>query len=192
MRHKGKDPVIFISCGIFREELEYLVRDKGLGWEIVFLDAALHVNFDKLKTSLIEALEKSAKAGKEIRVVYGHCHPEIREILARYGAVKIAAGNCLDAMVGRQEIERLNSEGTSFFLTAGWVNNWESMFKLGKEDFDFDFSTMFANYKRIIVFDTGIIPIDEEKVQLFSKFTGLPVEKRHITLDRLFRLLDAL
>jgi hypothetical protein len=42
---------------------------------------------------------------------------------------------------------------------------------------------MFGQYKRIIVFDTGIIPVDEEKVRKFSAFTGLPVERRTITLD---------
>lgn len=188
----AKKSVIFISCGIFKEELQYLVKEKELDWNILFLDAALHVNFDKLKSSLIDALEKNRKTGTEIKVIYGRCHPEIREILDRYNAKRIEAGNCLEAMAGPEEIMRLNSEGTAFFLTAGWVNNWESMFRLGREDFDFDFKTMFLHYKRIILFDTGVIPIDEEKVEKFSKFTGLPVERRPITLDRLFDLITLL
>ncbi|HXX58114.1 MAG TPA: DUF1638 domain-containing protein [Thermodesulfovibrionales bacterium] len=184
--------VIFISCGIFREELEYLVREKGLDWNILFLDAALHVNFDRLKENLVDALEKQAGKGVDLKVVYGHCHPEISEILKRYGAKRLAAGNCLEAMVGPDEVFRLNAEATSFFLSAGWVNNWEKMFEVGKEDFDFDFKLMFEHYKRIIVFDTGIIPIDEEKVAKFSEFTGLPVERRHITLDHLQRLISSI
>jgi hypothetical protein len=182
--------IIFISCGIFKEELEYLVREKNLDWQIVFLDAALHVNFDRLKSKLTEALEEHHKAGREIRVIYGHCHPDIQEILEHYGARRITAGNCLEAMVGQEEVIRLNSEATSFFLSVGWVNAWEDMFTLGKEDFGFDFKSMFENYKRIIVFDTGVIPIDEEKVRKFSEFTGLPVERRMITLDRLLGLIE--
>jgi hypothetical protein len=184
-----KESVVFISCGIFREELEYLIREKGLNWQIVFLDAALHVNFDKLKEKLVRALEESRGKGMAIKVIYGHCHPDIQEILERYGARRIAAGNCLEAMVGQEEVIRLNAEATSFFLSVGWVNAWEDMFTLGKEDFDFDFKTMFVNYRRIIVFDTGVIPIDEEKVRRFSEFTGLPVERRSITLDRLLNLV---
>jgi hypothetical protein len=184
--------VIFISCGIFREEIEYLIRERGLDWNVLFLDAALHVNFDRLKEKLVAALEECRQKGAAIKVIYGHCHPEMREILGHYGAKKIAAGNCLEAMVGAEEIRRLNSEAVTFFLSAGWVNNWEHMFTLGKEDFDFDFKSMFANYKRIFLFDTGVIPIDEEKVRKFSEFTSLPVERRMISLDHLLGLVKAI
>ncbi len=186
----AKQAVIFISCGIFKEELEYLLREKGLDWNILYLEAALHVNFDRLKTALVEALDQNHKEGAELKVLYGHCHPQIMEILERYDAKKIDAGNCLEAMVGAEEIMRLNQEGTAFFLSVGWVNNWEKMFALGRKDFNFDFKTMFDGYQRIIVFDTGIIPIDEEKVERFSKFTKLPVERKPITLDHFFNLIE--
>jgi len=188
----GDKSVIFISCGIFREELNYLVREKGLGWNILFLDAALHVNFDRLKEKLVQALEAAKERGMEIRVIYGLCHPEIEKILGDYGARRIDAGNCLEAMAGPQEVSRLNSEATTFFLSAGWVNHWEEMFTLGKEDFEFDFKSMFDRYKRIVLFDTGIIPIDVEKLRTFSDFTGLPIETRMITLDYFLRLVNAI
>jgi hypothetical protein len=181
--------IVFISCGIFQEELEYLAKEGRFGGRVVLLDAALHVNFDKLKANLTEALEKSHAEGASIKVLYGHCHPDMIEILDRYGAKKLAAGNCLEAMIGPEEMIRLNAEATSFFLSAGWVNNWEKMFEMGKEDFNFDFKSMFEHYKRILILDTGIIPLDEEKVQKFSAFTGLPVERKPITLDYFFGLI---
>jgi hypothetical protein len=183
---------VFISCGIFQEELRHLAQEGLFGEKIIFLDAALHVNFDKLKAQLERALAQAKETGAELKVLYGHCHPDMMEILERFGAKKLAAGNCLEAMVGPEEVIRLNAEATSFFLSAGWVNNWEKMFEMGREDFNFDFKTMFENYKRIIVFDTGIIPIDEEKVEKFSKFTGLPVERKAITLDRLLGLINSI
>lgn len=184
-----KKAIIFVSCGIFQEELKYLLRAKGLNWKIIYLEAALHVNFDRLKAALVKVLVKYHKSGAEIKVIYGHCHPEIQELLQRYQAKKIDAGNCLEALVGPEEIRRLNREGKAFFLSAGWVNNWEQMFALGKKDFNFNFQSMFGGYKRIIVFDTGIIPIDVEKVERFSKYANLPVERQHITLDYFFDLI---
>jgi len=181
--------VLYISCGIFREELRLLAREGRFAGEVVFLDAALHVNFDRLRARLESALERARRTGAEPRVLYGHCHPDITEILGRYGAKKLAAGNCLEAFVGPEEIMRLNAEATSFFLSAGWVNAWERMFEQGKADFDFDFTTMFEHYRRIVVFDTGVIPLNEEKILRFSTFTGLPVERRSITLDRFLGLV---
>ena len=102
----AKKAIIFISCGIFREELEYLLKEKGLDWNIIYLEAALHVNFDRLKKALVEALEENQKAGIELKVLYGHCHPEIMAILEKYDAKKIEAGNCLEALVGPEEIRR--------------------------------------------------------------------------------------
>jgi hypothetical protein len=66
------------------------------------------------------------------------------------------------------------------------------MFEAGKKDFDFDFRSMFKQYKRILVFDTGVIPLNEEKVRLFSEFTGLPVERMSITLDHFLGLIQSL
>lgn len=184
--------VIFISCGIFKNELEFLVRKKGLEWNIIFLDAALHVNFDQLKKQLVNVLEEHSKTGKELNVLYGHCHPEIMEIMERYGAKKMNAGNCLEAIVGAEEIQRLDSEAKSFFLTVGWVNNWKKMFDLGKSEFKFDFKSMFANYERIIVFDTHILPLDEDSIREFSEFTNLPIERKTITLDHLLNLISTM
>jgi hypothetical protein len=187
-----KKAVIFISCGIFKEELKYLLKEKGLDWKIIYLEPALHVNFDRLKAALIEALEENHKARVELKVLYGHCHPEIMQILEHYDAKKIGAGNCLEAMVGPAEIRRLNQEAKAFFLSVGWVNNWGKMFAMGRRDFGFDFNAMFDDYKRIIVFDTGIIPIDEEKVERFSTFTKLPVERKPITLDYFLNLIETI
>lgn len=183
---------LFISCGIFKEELRHLAAQGRFAGEVVFLDAALHVNFDKLRARLEQALREAGRSGDELRVVYGHCHPEITEILERSGAKRLAAGNCLEAFVGADEIERLNAEATSFFLSAGWVNNWENMFEMGRADFAFDFTSMFESYRRIVVFETGVIPLDEERIRKFSAFTGLPVERRAITLDYFLGLVTSI
>jgi hypothetical protein len=180
---------VFISCGIFQEELKHLTQKGLFSGEVEFLDAALHVDFDRLKDSLEAALQKARKSGAELKVLYGYCHPEMAEILEQFGAKKIDAGNCLEAIIGKGEIDQLNAEAKSFFLTAGWVNNYEKMFALGKEHMGVDFSNLFASYRRVVVFDTGIIPINEEKVRKFSAFTGLPVERIRITLDHFLELI---
>lgn len=184
-----KKAPLFISCGIFKEELTYLLKERGLEGEVVFLDAALHVNFDRLKTKLEETLAEHRPRTDELKVVYGYCHPEMGEIIEKHGAQKIEAGNCLEALVGKEELERLSAEKKTFFLSAGWINNWVGIFTAGQEDFGYDFRSMFAAHERIIVLDSGVIPLDEEKIRMFSDYTGLPVERKAITLDRLLAVI---
>lgn len=179
-----------ISCGIFREELEYLLKEKELKGNVTFLDAALHVNYDKLKKQLVDTLERLGQEGNVLNVLYGHCHPEMAAILDRYGAKKIEAANCLEAIVGKDEIRTLASEAKTFFLTAGWVNNWKNMFELGEKDLHIDFKSMFTDYERIIVFESEFIPIDEERLHEFSRYTGLPVERRSITLEHFRNIVN--
>ena len=157
--------------------------------DVIFLDPALHVNFDKLKSRLTETLEKYARADRKIKVLYGNCHPEMAQIVRCHGAERIDAVNCIEAIVGAEEISRLDKEAKTFFLTAGWVNNWEAIFRLGEEDLKIDFSQMFSSYKRIVVFDARGISIDEEKVRKFSEFTKLPVERRSINLEHFLPIL---
>lgn len=187
-----KKTVLFISCGIFEEEIKHLMAEKKRDWQVHFLEAALHVNFDRLKARLVETLERHSRDGTELRVLYGICHPEMSGILERYGAKRIDAGNCLEAMVGPEEIRRLNLEGTAFFLSAGWVNHWDEMFARVKEDFRFDPRTLFEGYERIVVLDTGVIPIDWEEVEKFSEFSHLPVVRKSITLDYLEQLIEGI
>jgi len=184
-----EESTIFISCGIFREELEYLIKEGKLDRKVIFLDAALHVNFDKLKSELVEALEENSGKKQKLKVLYGYCHPEMRQIMESYSANRIEASNCLEAMIGAEETQRLDSEAKTFFLSAGWANHWEEMFIQGTKDFNFDFKSMFGSFKRIVVLDTGIIPIDEGKILKFSEFTKLPVERKQITLDHLLSLI---
>jgi hypothetical protein len=66
------------------------------------------------------------------------------------------------------------------------------MFAQVKEDFRFDPRTLFEGYERIIVFDTGIIPIDPKKVEKFSEFSNLPVERKPITLNYLAQLIESI
>ncbi len=192
MSMAGTSESTIISCGIFREELEYLLKKKELKGNVTFLDAALHVNYDKLKKQLVDTLERLTHKGNVLNVIYGHCHPEMSAILDRYEAKKIDAANCLEAIVGADEIRTLASEAKTFFLTAGWVNNWKKMFELGEEDLHIDFKSMFTDYERIIVFESEFIPIDEESLQEFSKYTGLPIERRAITLEHLRKIVNGM
>jgi hypothetical protein len=47
-----------IACGIFEKEIEALRSDLGFPFEVHYLGAGLHVDFDDLKGALVAELEK--------------------------------------------------------------------------------------------------------------------------------------
>lgn len=179
-------PFTFISCGMLKTELEYLLREHGQDMPVRYLDPALHVNFDKLKAELTRALEETHHAGSQTKVIYGYCHPEMAEILEPYCATRIAAANCLEALLGASEMARLEAGGKIIYLTAGWLREWKRMVAAGAEDLDLDFRNMFGEYRAVLVLDTGISPIDEAEVEEFSAYANLPVERLSISLDHLW------
>ena len=80
-----------ICCSIMQNELERLCKDKNV--EINYIDAALHVNPDKLAAALETAMAESD--GNDVLVIGNKCHPDMEKIVAGRGRV-IAADNCIE------------------------------------------------------------------------------------------------
>lgn len=179
-------PDTIISCGMLEAELEYLLRTHGKNIAPRYLDPALHVNFDKLKAELTRVLQDTREAGSRTKVIYGYCHPEMAEILEPYGATRIGAANCLEALLGAPEMARLEAGGKVMYLTAGWLREWKRLVAAGAEDLGLDFRNMFGDYRAVLILDTGVTPIDEAAVEEFSAYANLPVERLEVSLDHLW------
>lgn len=179
-------PISLISCGMLEAEIEHLLKKHAKEVPVRYLDPALHVNFDKLKAGLTQALEENRQEGSEARVIYGYCHPEMEEILTPYCATRISAANCLEALLGAAQMAHMEAEGKLIYMTAGWLHEWKRMVAAGAEDLGLDFRNMFGDYRAILVLDTGIAPIDDADVAEFSAYANLPVERMEVTLDHLW------
>ena len=75
-----------ISCGILKREIQKLMDCGSLHVEPYFLDAGLHVDYDKLERELTQAIEKCSRdKSRGIVVVYGDlCHPNMERIIGKY------------------------------------------------------------------------------------------------------------
>ncbi|MFZ5633783.1 MAG: DUF1638 domain-containing protein [Bacillota bacterium] len=179
-------PVKVLCCGILRQEMENLTQEKDI--EIDYLDAALHVDFDKLAGSLTCALNNMA--GNHTVVLIGtKCHPDMEKIVAGYGGRLIQAGNCIEMLLG-DKMAGLDAEAKTFYLTGGWLENWRKIFIEGLKWDEVDARQNFGFYDRILLLDAGLAPIDEEKIIEFYDYTGVPVEIMPIDLNNLRGLVE--
>lgn len=176
-----------IACGIFKDEIEKISGMLDFPFEVRYLEAGLHVDFDDLAFALKAELE-GCKDYEGIIVAYGECHPRIGEILAPYNAVLMRCQNCIDALITRKKVEEIATRGLYFYLSPGWVESWKDMFERmnwSREEARFQL----APFKGAIFLDT-LDDADEREDQLieFLDFTLCTYQKMPVDLDH-FRSL---
>ena len=175
-----------LCCGILQREVEYLLLGKNVA--VTYLDPGLHVDFARLAKTLGQNLSDSD--GLKPVVVYGHaCHPAMGKMAAAHGGRLMEAVNCIEAILG-DRLAELDAGGKTFYLSVGWLENWRKIFVEELACDENSAREIFAGYDRLLLLDTGIWPLDQEKVREFAAFTGLPVEAMPISLEHLRRRLE--
>ncbi|MDN5347673.1 MAG: hypothetical protein PWP65_1237 [Clostridia bacterium] len=182
-----------ICCGILQKELEQIFNesfaDNNNVSARVYLEPALHVDLDKLYSILEDTLANLSRKNKKLVLVYGaNCHPEMEVLARHFGASTIPARNCIEMLLG-EEIIKVNQEAKTFYLTPGWLENWKNIFINGLGWDSIDARQNFAVYNRILLLDTGVTPLAEEKILEFFDYTQIPVETRRIGLQNLRKLI---
>lgn len=119
-----KEPERIIGCGILKKEIRYLAEKNHWGGGMTFLPSGLHVDFEKLQTSLEICLRQHA--GEPAVVFYGACHPRMDQILAAAGLIRTPGQNCVDIYLGHETFCRELEQG-AFFLFEDWALNWKEI-----------------------------------------------------------------
>ncbi|MDT8297044.1 MAG: DUF1638 domain-containing protein, partial [Spirochaetaceae bacterium] len=86
-----------VGCGILKDEIEQVLRERQWNMERVFLDSSLHVDLDKLAHGLGRILGN----GEHRNIVcYGTCHPQMEVLMAKSGSRRTAVQNCVELILG--------------------------------------------------------------------------------------------
>ncbi len=184
MPHKDQN-LICIACSIFKRELEML-QDRGdLDIEVRYLDSMLHIYPDKLYKLLESVLQREVRQDRQILLLFGGCHPFMKEQETLPGVSRVQGMNCIEIMLGHDKYKRLRKEG-AFILLPEWTQRWREIFnhELGlnqkvAKDFMGDLHT------KLIYLDTGLIAIPHDKLEALSSYTGLVHEIMPVDLGNL-------
>lgn len=177
-----------ISCNMIRKEVEFILNELGLKDEVAFFDHGVH-NFDKLKTNLTEQINKTKEQNdKPTVVIIGQaCHPEMTSILDKHSVIGLNAANCFEALLGPEK-KQLDKEANSFYMTSGWFENWEKIFKeSGWTEVDARLNMGFGD--RVLLLDTGLVEITDEKILELFDIIQVPIEIKKVSLDNLKKLI---
>jgi hypothetical protein len=176
---------ILIGCSVLQAEIEAVVAQRWPGMQTRFLDSMLHMNPDRLEAALRDEMDGASGEAVRLLIAYGDCCAGMTLLEQRPRVARVPARNCCELLLGRDEYRRLSREG-AFFLLPEWTHRWREVFeqRLGLSgptaaDFMRDLQS------RLIYLDTGLAPVPGETLAECSRFCGLPVEVRTVTLDQL-------
>jgi len=182
---------IFIGCSVLEPEINQALREMGLQNKIVFIDAGLHVNLDRLEHALREKLNQVNRVGKPIVLVGNRCHPDIEKIVKELDGQITTTSNCLELLLGKDKMKELNKDANIFYTTNGWLKRWKEIFITGLGWDSIDGRQNFGFYDKILLLDLGT-PVDDMDILEFFEFTQVPIEPYPITLDNLKQELNRL
>ena len=175
---------VFVACSMLKAEIEKVMQDLNLENRILFFDAALHVDFDRLEKALVSRLEEVKQDEKPAVLVGTKCHTEMQDIVKRYQAKAVTGINCIELLLG-EKMKELENEAKTFFVSFGWLKNWKKIFVEELKWDSVDAKVNFGYYDRIICIDTGLNEIGDEDVLEFFEYTGVPLEMYQTDLENL-------
>jgi len=185
---KAEKRPLLIGCGIFSKEIAFLKEKNGWPLDTLFLDSALHVDFNALASSLKKALEENK--GRDRVVFYGACHPRMDTMLSEESVFRTVGQNCVSMLLGEEVFSRELSNG-AFFLLEEWARRWEHIVSKtfgGKMEVARE---VFQNETRYLLCVrtplSGDFSADAEKAGIL---VGLPIRWMDASLDHLEEALQ--
>ncbi len=177
-------PPKIIACEVLRDEIERV----NPGFEIEFVAGALHDYPDRLRGALQERIDGTG-GERDILLCCGRCSNGTVGLRAGcHRLVVPAVDDCISLVLGSRRRylgEHRRCPGT-YYYTRGWIDFIDDPYreylkivpKYGEEKAARLARMILANYTRIAVIDTGVVPPETLRpyVDKVAAFYELPVE----------------
>lgn len=163
-----------IACQVVIEELLPLLPE---GTDCETLDLGLHVNPDKLRTTLQEKIDASSKEKGTILLGYGLCSRAVVGLHSEKCSLVVpCVDDCIGIFLGSREayLKQLRAEPGTYYLTKGWIEAGDNLFgdhnrmmeRYGPERAEALIKRMLQNYTRLVFINTG-----KYKVEHYRKYS---------------------
>jgi len=182
-RTAGRSNVKLLCCSIVKREIDFLIRKHGLDIEPEYINCTLHVFPEQIKKEVSHVLEPGQV------IIYGNkCFAGIKQVALDNQAVLIGAENCVEMILG-PDVAAQDQYANAFFLTPGWFENWDPIFKKTLQWDEVSARLSFGICDRMIIIDTGLVEMSDLAILEIFDYSGLPVEFYKTNLDYLEQLL---
>jgi len=156
---------------------EEMRRCQGKDTAFVFLDQGLHMTPKMLRERVQQEVDRVSRTDDDFVLIgYGLCGNGILGVQARGKPLILpAVHDCISLLLGSGEryYEEFRKESGTFFLSPAWIEGGETPLSLyegyktkyGVDTAKWMIEEQFKDYKRIVLIDTKISPIEEYRVE---------------------------
>ncbi len=159
---------LVMACATVIEEMLPLLPP-GIKHQV--FDFGLHINPEKLRRTLQEAIDAVSDQYDTIILGYGLCSQAVIGIKSEHATLVVPrVDDCIAIFLGSRSEYRAQSraEPGTYYLTKGWIEVGDTPFgeydrmlqRYGKDRADRIIKIMLANYKRLALIDTGQYELD--------------------------------
>jgi len=156
-----------VACDILKLELEKALKNFEWGNDVVYLDAALHVNPDNMRERIVEEVNKLKGQVDGVFLGYGFCQ-SLKGIEAdcTVPVVLPQVDDCISLLMGPERYaQEVKKEVGTWFMTPGWAEigaemvikelHLDRVVKYGRDPMDMA-RRVFQHYRRGLLIDTGV------------------------------------
>lgn len=115
----------FVCCEVMRPEIEHVLEKTGKKLNITFFEQGLHDTPDVLRSKLQEKVaELEQQNESEIILGYGLCGRGLNGLTSKQATLTVPSiHDCIPLLLGhsQQEAGALSLEGSTYWLSAGWL-----------------------------------------------------------------------
>ncbi|NLJ36104.1 MAG: DUF1638 domain-containing protein [candidate division WS1 bacterium] len=115
-----------VACGVFESELGRLSRQSANSIDLVFLDAGLHEEPERIRSELQRTIDEAEGHGYDAVVAaYGLCGRGTAGIIARtIPVVLLRVHDCITLFLGSRDayMEQFRRHPGTFYITPGWYD----------------------------------------------------------------------
>lgn len=182
-----------IACPIFAKELAAVLPELAAEPMVQFMDYRVHNSAKAMAEELARCIATAGAEGAAISLLVGQeCQAQLplSQIAESCGGTLPAGHNCLEIILGRKKARVLADKRTTI-MTPAWIDMINNSISDGFWTVE-DVRINLGHYDRILLLDSGLVPLPDEMLMEFFDLTQVPIEIMPVSLDHFKKVVSRL
>lgn len=182
-----------ITCPIFAKELAAVLPELGAEPTVQLMDYRVHNSSKVMEEEVARCVKAAGGEGAAISFLVGkECQAlqPLSQIADKCGALLPAGHNCIEIILGRDKARELADNRTTV-MTPAWIDMINNSIRDGFWTVE-DARINLGHYDRILLLDTGLVPLADEMVMEFFELTQVPIEIVPVSLEHFKNVVSKL